>query len=305
MNHPEPIAYLDQQYVPQSQAALPIHDLGIVGGLAVSEMLRTFDHELLFVDQHLERLGGSLAAVHIGLNWSADRWHELINRVVDHNVGLVEQGVDLGVILFVTAGWNPTYVGRAAALAHGPTVGIHTFPLHQELWKERLIQGASLVSVRGRVLPASVVPPVVKSRSRLHWSMADHDARRVDPHAQALLIGDEGTVTETATSNVIAVIDRQLISPPPGVVLEGIALTVTLNLGSERGLNVVRRQLTLSELVAADEVLLTSTPTCVLPATRLDGNPIGLDQPGPVCRELRAAWSELAGLDLDQQILGT
>ncbi|MFM9025025.1 MAG: branched-chain amino acid aminotransferase, partial [Planctomycetaceae bacterium] len=59
--------------------------------------------------------------------------------------------------------------------------------------------------------------------------------------------------------------------------------------------------LTPADLAAADEILLTSTPSCVLAATRFDGRPVGPGAPGPVCRAILAAWSGDVGLDLAAQ----
>ncbi|MFM8703581.1 MAG: hypothetical protein ACKOHG_06875, partial [Planctomycetia bacterium] len=49
------------------------------------------------------------------------------------------------------------------------------------------------------------------------------------------------------------------------------------------------------------EILLSSTPNCLLPATRFDGRGIGTGLPGPGFRRLLAAWSDRVGLDIAAQ----
>ncbi|NCA11928.1 hypothetical protein EBR56_09010 [bacterium] len=73
--------------------------------------------------------------------------------------------------------------------------------------------------------------------------------------------------------------------------------------GTIRGLGLewAERSLAIADLAGADEILLTSTPTCLLPAARLDGRPIGTGGPGPVFRRLLTAWSDRAGLDIAGQ----
>ncbi len=55
------------------------------------------------------------------------------------------------------------------------------------------------------------------------------------------------------------------------------------------------------DVARADEVLLASTPVCLLPVTRLNGRPIGDGEPGEVFRRLLAAWSDLVGVDVSGQ----
>ena len=59
----------------------------------------------------------------------------------------------------------------------------------------------------------------------------------------------------------------------------------------------------LGHVAAADEVLLCSTSPCVWPAVKLNGKPIGTGKPGPIFRQLLAAWSKMVGLDIRQQAM--
>jgi branched-subunit amino acid aminotransferase/4-amino-4-deoxychorismate lyase len=61
------------------------------------------------------------------------------------------------------------------------------------------------------------------------------------------------------------------------------------------------RSLTAADRAAADEILLTSTPSCILPATRYDGRAVGGGRPGPVYRDVLAAWSAAVGIDIRGQ----
>ena len=67
------------------------------------------------------------------------------------------------------------------------------------------------------------------------------------------------------------------------------------------GIPIVYRDLGVEELAAADELLLTSTPFCLLPATRFNGKPVGDGQPGPVFSRLLDAFSHAAGIDIAAQ----
>jgi branched-chain amino acid aminotransferase len=56
------------------------------------------------------------------------------------------------------------------------------------------------------------------------------------------------------------------------------------------------------DVYTADEAFLCSTPYSVLPVGRADNRKIGSKVPGPVTRQLLAAWSEMVGLDIVDQV---
>jgi branched-subunit amino acid aminotransferase/4-amino-4-deoxychorismate lyase len=91
------------------------------------------------------------------------------------------------------------------------------------------------------------------------------------------------------------------VSPPSGSALPGISLAEVKHLAAGLGVDFFDRHLTLDEVAAADEALLSSTPFCLIPVTRLNGRPIAEGVPGPMFARLIAAWNEYVGLDIAAQ----
>lgn len=299
----EPIAYLNGEYVPISQASLHVFNLGVVGGASVSEMVRTFRHAPFRLDEHLARLEQSLNIVGFELSLTMPELKAVCERVVSDNAKLIPAHHDLGLIVFVTAGQNLTYVGHAGrVLARRTTVCVHTFPLPFELWAEKFETGIHLVSVNTRSIPDDVIPPIIKHRSRLHWHLADREAKRVDPAAMAVLTDGEGYLTETATGN-LCLVDSETIVTPSNHVLEGISRSCLDELAALLSMIFAQQgRITADDLANADEAFLTSTPTCLLPVTKFNGQPIGSGRPGPVFRKLIDSWSQAVGLDIVEQM---
>jgi branched-subunit amino acid aminotransferase/4-amino-4-deoxychorismate lyase len=136
----------------------------------------------------------------------------------------------------------------------------------------------------------------------MHYYLADREAARREPGARAVLLDEQGHVTEASTANVFLYSrEHELAAPPAGSVLPGISASVVLRLAAEAGIPAATRPLTPEDLAVADEVLLTSTPWCLLPVTRFEGRPAGRGVPGPVFQRLLSGWSELVGLDISAQ----
>jgi branched-subunit amino acid aminotransferase/4-amino-4-deoxychorismate lyase len=136
----------------------------------------------------------------------------------------------------------------------------------------------------------------------MHYYLADQQARRNAPGARALMLDEDGFVTEASTANVVIYTEADgIVSPPKEHILPGVSMAVLEELAQGLGIPFLHRELTVADVAAADEVLLCSTSPCVWSVTRLNGKPIADGKPGLVCQRLRSAWSELVGLDIEAQ----
>jgi branched-subunit amino acid aminotransferase/4-amino-4-deoxychorismate lyase len=205
---------------------------------------------------------------------------------------------DLGLVIFVTAGDQASQHGGRSG---PPRVGIHSFPLAFRMWAEAYDRGVSLRSVAVRQVPEACWPLAAKVRSRLHYFLADREAAAMEPGSRAILAHADGRISETSTANVAIVRDGRITTPPPSDALAGVSLGFARGLADRLGIAWEERSLRADDLAAADEILLTSTPNCLLPATSFDGRPVGSGRPGPVFRRLLTAWSEAAGIDIVAQ----
>ncbi|GIX04010.1 MAG: branched chain amino acid aminotransferase [Planctomycetaceae bacterium] len=289
-----PLAYIRGQFVPKDRAALSVLDWGVSGGVAVSEVLRTFHRRLFRWEDHRARLARSLERV----GWSCPvSWSELqqiAQQVIQSECAL---GIaECGLVIFVTPGLNPSYLSGPSMAESGPTLVVHGFPLDRQTIAQRAREGVDLVVPAQRAIPASVLDPSIKSRSRLTWYLADQAARATLPTAQALLTSVEGYITECSNANFCAVIAGRIVTCPLERVLPGVSLQVTRELASALGIPWEFRDYTLSEvLTTAAEAFVTGTVASLLPVRTLQGKRMGGEVPGPVTRRLRHAWNELVG----------
>ncbi len=300
----EPQAYLNGQMLPASQAHLTVYDAGVVLGATVTELIRTFRKEPFRLDDHLRRLGHSLHFVGFDIGISLDELGRTVRQLVAHNAELLGPDDELGVVLFVTAGEYPTYAGGAAgSVRTTPTVCAHTFPLPFELWADKLVSGIHLVTPSVRHVPPQCYDPKIKCRSRMHYYLADQQARLVDRDAAALLLDLEGNVTETGAANFLIVEDGTIVSPSLRNTLPGVSRATVIELAGKLGIPFAVRDIQVFDAVNADEAFLASTPYCLMSVTKINGTRIGTGKPGAVYGRLAKAWSDRVGLDVVQQVV--
>lgn len=292
------VAWVDGHFVPPAEAVIPVGDAGFVFGATVTEQLRSFGGRLFLPAAHGARFRRSLEIVGIEPAWPVEHLFEVAAEVTArcHAAGPAE--ADLGVVVFATPGNAPAQHGGRPGTSR---VVIHAFPLAFASWAGAYDTGVALQSVSTTQIPPSCWPIELKCRSRMHYHLADREARAAEPGARALLLHADGRVSETSTANVVVVVNGSLRTPPSGDALAGISLAHLHTLARGQGIGWQERSLSLADLAAADEILLTSTPNCLLPVTRLDGQAVGDGRPGPLFARLLAAWSHDVGIDIATQ----
>lgn len=287
---PSRVAYLNGRWVDDATLAIPVVDLGFAMGVTVTERLRTFAGKVFRPAEHVGRLRRSIAITGLPLS-IADEIDTAINEFIERNGSLREPDDDWSIVAFATPG------------SHGsPTVCVHGFPLPFHLWAAQYETGVPVWVSDVRQVPANCWPTELKCRSRMHYYLADRQARAHDPHARAILLDQEGFVGEASTANLVIYRGGEgLLTPLYSKVLPGVTVSVVEELAANLGIPFRQQDITLDELKSADEVWLTSTSVCVLPVVRCDGAPIAAGTPGPIYRQMLAAWSDMVGIDVAGQ----
>jgi branched-subunit amino acid aminotransferase/4-amino-4-deoxychorismate lyase len=266
-----------------------------VQGAAVAEKLRTFGGRIFRLGDHLDRLERSLQVIGVDPGLSRNQWIDTAEEIVKRNHPLLAPGDDLNLSIFVTP-------GITTLESNSPTVCLQTNPLPFHLWVEKYRVGQFLATTPIEQIPPSCWPPELKCRSRMHYFLADQLAARQFPSARAVLLDRDGFVTETSTTNILIFRKSEgLISPPSTKILHGISLAATFEIAGRLGIPCCEEELTEADLASADEIILTSTSSCLLPATQFNGHSVGNGRPGEIFHRLLAAWNDVVGLDIAGQ----
>jgi D-alanine transaminase len=129
----------------------------------------------------------------------------------------------------------------------------------------------------------------IKSVSLLGNVLARQSAAQND--ALECVMFRDGLLTEGSASNVWVVRHGMVLGPPrDNLILEGIRVGLIGQLCDEEGIALDIRRITRDEVLAADELLISSATKEILPVTLLDGKPVGSGTPGPTYQRLYAAY---------------
>jgi branched-chain amino acid aminotransferase len=154
--------------------------------------------------------------------------------------------------------------------------------------------GIDLLTSSWRRPPADVLDPRVKSLNYLNNVMATLEAKQRGGD-EALLLNAAGTIAETSVTNIFAVRDGDLLTPPAtDGALEGITRATVLEIAASLEIPAREQSLGRFDLFAADEVFLTGSGAALVPVRSLDGRSIGAAGPGPVYEKIRSVFLETA-----------
>ena len=294
----ERIAYLNGEFIPDSQCKVHVSDRGLRVADAVFDVERTFNGKIFRLRDHLERLYRSLKFVRIDPHLTIDEMEQITLEVVARNEPLRDPAGDYSVWQTVTRGMGSTVRDEAP-----PTVCVRLYPIDFNRYARFYRTGAHVVFPRTRSYTSDSLDPKVKHYSRMNFVMAELEATDIDPEAYPVLLDQAGNITENISGNFMIVTDGTIRVPGDQGSLQGISRKTVTELAHQLGIPITNENLQPYDAYTADEAFLTTTSYCILPVGKIDNRPIGEEVPGTITKQLWAAWSELVGVDMVEQAL--
>jgi branched-chain amino acid aminotransferase len=172
-------------------------------------------------------------------------------------------------------------------------VSVAVWPWGSYLGEEGLKNGI-------RVKISSFIRPhanatMVRSKTTANYAnslLAKREALK-DGYDEAILLDIDGYVAEGSGENVFMVRKGLIKTPPLTSILEGITRDTIMQLAAERGIRLVEERFTRDELYIADEAFFSGTAAEITPIREVDNRQIGKGEPGPVTKELQAAFFDI------------
>jgi branched-chain amino acid aminotransferase len=273
------IFYVNGDYVPESDAKLPVRDLAILRGYGVFDYLRTYGGQPFRLDKNIERFRRSAELLELQFPWSNDDLRQIVLETVKRNAGNAE---DFSIRLVVTGGISSSNITPDG----DPSLIVYVQPF-TPYPATCYTDGVKVITVPNqRLIPDAksimYTPAILAQRRAKEQGGMEAIYRTPDDH-----------ILEATTSNVFLFQDETLITTPTnGAILPGITRMTVLEL-AEAAFTVVVRPVTYDDLISADEAFLSSANKEVMPIVQVDDHRIGTGTPGTHTRDLMARFDAL------------
>ena len=277
----ERTVFLNGDFMPESEAKVPIFDRGLLFADSVYEGFGILDSQLVDFEYHMDRLGRSLGELEMPWPMSRDEILEAMMQLIE-----VNESREGFMYLQITRGErdrNYLYDGD-----YVPNVFAFT-------QKEKFAADAPPKPVKLATTPdIRWARRDIKTTNLLGQVMAKQAAHLAGAY-EALMIAPDGTVTEAGSSSFFFIKDRELwVRPVSNDILHGITRQTMLRVAETHQLKIREENYTLAEALGADEAFITAASIYVLPVGRIDDTEIGGGGVGTITASLRSAYLELA-----------
>lgn len=298
--------YFNGEFVDEGEAKISIYDSALMFGDTVFEMTRSFKKQQFKLREHIKRLYASARYLHIDLDsvMSMDEMEQAVYKTIEVNEPCFGDDDEHRIMIDVTRGLLSIYQDVVGTHS-GINIVIADFPLRWtvEGMGQLFDTGINAVIPSQRAIPASLIDPKVKNRSRIHYLMANIEVSMAEGNNNwALLLDTDNFIAEGTGDNFFIVKDGTVITPEPRNILRGISRAYIMGLCKDMNIPCIEKNLDVYDVVNADEAFMSGTPFCMLPVTSINGQTIGTGKMGDVTESLLKQWSENVGVDIIGQI---
>ena len=284
--------YLNGHMKPAHEATVSVEDAGLQHAVGLFETMRAYHGKVFRLNQHLARLRQSAMELGLSAEMNTEPLADAVNLTLSHNK-LTEARLRLtitaGTLSMLKKDGEDTAVVRqtVAVVPSEPTA----------FAPEYFEQG---VRVAIHAQGANPFDITAGHKTLNYWA-------RLRALRQAAALGCSESVWLNVTnhlasgcvSNLFLVKDGILLTPIargeekdealPAPVLPGITRAAVIEAAQKNSIEVVRRMLSVNDLLNADEVFLTNSNWQVLPVTAVEKTDIADAKPGPMTGSLRQA----------------
>jgi len=277
--------WIDGAVRAERDAKVSVFDHGLLYGDGIFEGIRFYNGRVFRLEEHLERLWDSARSICLEIPMSMREMTDALLTTIranDLRDGYVRLIVTRGV---GNLGLNPAQCKEPNVIIIVATIALYS----EEVYRN----GLTVVTCATRRTNPASLNPAVKSLNYLNNVMARIEANLAGAD-EALMLNDNGNVSECTADNVFIIKRGQIFTPPISAgALRGITRSVVFEIAAELGIKITETDITRHDVFIADECFLTGTAAEVIPVIKADGRVIGTGKPGPLSTRMIARFREI------------
>jgi len=273
--------FLNNKLIDIAKACISATDGGFLYGAGLFETMRSCNGVVFALADHLDRLFFSAKALAIDIPYTKEFITDAANKVLQAN-----KLTDARLRLTLTGGpMSASDEDRKPTLL---ITAVKLQPYPPDYYKKGVL--VVLCPFRQNPNDPTCGHKTTSYYSRMIALRIAHQKRA----AEALWFTTDNRLAEGCVSNVFLVKDSTLYTPPLKTpVLAGIARKTICHLAMENSIKLIEKDLSIDDLLGADEIFLTNVIMQVLPVVSVEKHIVGKGKPGPVAQELRENFEEL------------
>lgn len=296
--------FFNDKFVDEKDAKISIYDSALMFGDMVFEMTRSFNKKQFKLKDHIERLFYGIKILRIPINKTPEEVEKACYETIEQNEHIFKKDDEHRLMIDVSRGLLSIYHG-IENIHKGSNLIIADFPLRWTVagMGKLFDEGINAVITSQRVIPAHLMDPKIKNRSRIFYLNANIEVSQIKgKNNWALMLDPDGFIAEGSGDNFFIVKNGEVISPEGRNILRGVSRDYVKELCGQLNLIYKEKNIDQYDVYTADEAFMSGTPFCLLPVTKLNSVNIGSGKPGEIFSRLLEKWSNNMMVDIKKQI---
>ena len=277
------LIYINGSILPRPEARVSVFDSGFLLGDGVWEGIRLHNDQLVFCEEHIDRLITGAAAIGMDIGMSKNDLVAKIHETLAAN----DMHVDIHLRLIVSRGLKTTPYQHPRVNVGPPTVVI--IPEYKVVTEESKSNGLKLVSVTTNRASESTQDPKINSLSKFNCIQACIEADRLGGD-EGLMLDMHGYVSTCNSTNFFTVRDSEVWTSTGEYCLNGVTRSAIIDLCKANNITVMEKNFLTDDVHTADEAFVTGTFAGVLPVTAVDEHVLSDGQRGPLTKRLQELY---------------
>ena len=283
-------AWMNGHVLPISQATIPVNDWGLVHSDITYDVVPVINGAFFRFEEYLSRFFSSMESLYLDPGMNKSEVQKALHQMVS------QSGLRDSYVAMVCSRGRPKIPGSRDPRDCENHFFAWCVPYVHVIKPEIIDQGATAwISQNVYRIPEESVNPRVKN---YHWgdfTQGIFEAKD-NKYETVILLDFDGNVTEGPGFNVFAIKDGVLITPDRGI-LAGVSRKTVLEIADYLGIGASIRPLSVDELLAADEVFLSSSGGGVIPIVRVNETIYGNGVKGPISVRLNETYWQWTTLE--------
>ena len=287
------LIYINGKILPRPEARVSVFDSGFLLGDGVWEGIRLHNDQLVFLEEHIERLYAGAAAIGMDIGMHKNDLIEKIHETLAAN----DMHSDIHLRLIVSRGLKTTPYQHPRVNVGGPTVVI--IPEYKIVTEDSKSNGLTLVSVTTSRSSEATQDPKINSLSKFNSIQACIEADRMGGD-EGLMLDIHGYVSTCNSTNFFIVRASEVWTSTGEYCLNGVTRGAIIDLCRANNITVLEKNFLTEDVHTSDEAFVTGTFAGVLPVTAIDEHVLSSGQRGLLTKRLQ----ELYRSEIDKRYSG-
>ncbi|WP_178988250.1 aminotransferase class IV [Winogradskyella schleiferi] len=277
---------INDQLFPRNEAKISVFDSGYLVGDGIWEALRLHHGELVFLDDHFNRLWSAAATVGMHLPFTKEELKTKVWKTL--NANNMNDGVHVRIM--ITRGIKKTPSQDPRLTISGPNVVI--IPEYKTASTDSKEKGITLFTSTIRRGSPDYLDPRLNCHSKLHEVQALIQAIQAGAD-EALMLDIHGFVSTCNATNFFIVNKGEVWTSTSKYCMNGITRAKVIEVCNTNNIPCFEKDFSLFDVYGADEAFVTGTFGGLTPVTKIDGRQIGEGNYGKTTRKLNGLYEAL------------